>query len=62
MAKKISTIIALVLAIITGLSIFNVISKDQAGELEAWLPSLGTSIGAIIAIYTDGKVTDKNIW
>jgi len=62
MKKKISTITGIVLAIVTGLSIFNVISKDQASELTAWLPTLASSIGSVIALFTDGNAKIKNLW
>ena len=62
MSKKISTITGVVLAIVTGLSIFNVISKDQASELTNWIPSLATAIGSLIALFTNGEMKQKNIW
>lgn len=62
MSKKISTFVGLALVIVTGLSIFNVISKDQEKELSAWIPTLGTTIGSLIALFTDGKPSFKNLW
>ena len=61
-SKLISTIAGIALAIISIISAVGLITQEQATTLIEWVPVVLEAIGAIIAIFTDGRVATTNVY
>ena len=59
--KLISTIAGILLAIISIISAVGIITSDQASALTEWVPVILEAVGAIIAVFGNGKLEVKNI-
>ena len=59
-AKLISTIAGVLLAIISIISAVGIITSEQASTLTEWVPVILEAVGAIIAVFGNGKLEVKN--